>query len=304
MTPTIGLVALPDQLLVAVSEYLIVPSRLLLSVALTAPTSSPQWRRGDLTSSHLSAATRDLLMEGDTGESNNAVRWERIDFGVIYPLQLSGDDVFAVLSCIKSTGHIIKRFGLGELKIDCNGVEPLRGCKTLEQFDLGNSCDTDRSMAFLPILESIIDTDGNSLKHIWGKMRAPGRYPLVQRQRLKHFSERYEQVLLNRNPLCSRCSKRHEHVSVDWDLGELPENSGITVSQPWTCVECLGHSCGLRFHTFCNHCEKCSNCVTGRIGGDEVWIDDWDGTEFCEECVIDLTENGKYNIREFIENWA
>ena len=38
---TVALVDLPDQLRVAVSEYLVVPSRLLLSVVLTAPSSSP-----------------------------------------------------------------------------------------------------------------------------------------------------------------------------------------------------------------------------------------------------------------------
>ena len=61
------------------------------------------------------------------GARNNG-RFERIDFADLessdddeggdvpsVAKKLSDDDVFAMLSCIKLTGHDIKRFGLGDL---------------------------------------------------------------------------------------------------------------------------------------------------------------------------------------------
>lgn len=112
--PCMSLVKLHDhQLLSAVAEFLVLPSRALLAVALTAPTTSIKWQCDNMQPAHLSEATKGLLAFG-TCESNGL--WERIEFDcaeVRLGKNLTDEDLCAVLGCIKAAGYYVKRLGLG-----------------------------------------------------------------------------------------------------------------------------------------------------------------------------------------------
>ena len=198
----VGLASLPDQLLASVAEYVgDIPSRLLLAVALSAPSSAPKWSSGNIDVCHLSSATKEVLMINNSG----VVRyWERVDFGhlvvgveedegessdgdvsdelsvedasnseesnldqrgKVLAGKLTDNDVGAVLVCIKLSGCELKRLGLGSLDITGSGLEPIRGSTSLEQLDLTKTC-VHTADILLPILESIVDADGSALKHI------------------------------------------------------------------------------------------------------------------------------------------
>lgn len=86
--PIVGLESLPDQLLASVSEYLVIPSRLMLAVALTAPASSPRWRESVLELGQLSQSTKALLT--NSGSVNK--QWERVDFGHLGDGDTSSDE--------------------------------------------------------------------------------------------------------------------------------------------------------------------------------------------------------------------
>ena len=161
--PVAGLENLPDQLLSAVAEYLVIPSRALLAVALTAPSSSHKWSSENVDARHLSSATNVLLMSSDSVN----MQWERVDFGHIEESlaeKLTDNDLGAVLACIKISECDIKRLGLGCIEITGRGLETLRHFTSLEQLDLIHAKIS--SDVLLPILGSIVGDDGSALKHI------------------------------------------------------------------------------------------------------------------------------------------
>ena len=161
--PVAGLENLPDQLLSAVAEYLVIPSRALLAVALTAPSSSHKWSSENVDVCHLSSATIVLLLSSDSVDK----QWERVDFGCIEESlaeKLTDDDLGAVLACIKLSECDIKRLGLGCIEITGRGLETLCYFTSLEQLDLSQAKIS--SDVLLPILGSIVGDDGSALKHI------------------------------------------------------------------------------------------------------------------------------------------
>ncbi|KAL7525408.1 hypothetical protein ACHAXR_000991, partial [Thalassiosira sp. AJA248-18] len=79
---------------------------------------------------------------------------------------LTDDDVSATLICIDAQ-HCLRRLKLqGCLKIVGSGLEPLRGSLALEQIDLSTESPVLSDAIVLPIIESILDARGNSLKYI------------------------------------------------------------------------------------------------------------------------------------------
>ena len=146
-----GLASLPDQwLLAAVAEHrLVVPSQLLLAVALNASSSSPPWREVALEPGQLSSATKAVLLMNINLENRH---WDRLDFGYTLRIEDSLDEKLTddvglcrcncnILACRKLSGCELKRLGMGCMNITGRGrnLESLRGSTYLEQLDLFNA---------------------------------------------------------------------------------------------------------------------------------------------------------------------
>jgi len=150
------------------------------------------------------------------------------------------------------------------------GLEPLRGSSTIEQIDLSlvGSHESPRlrphppiSREFvLPILDSIIEREGCSLRHLqfpsawseWGMV--------VYEQTLR----RYNGILVNRGDSCVNCNAHLPPGDRRWiDIYDY--------EQKYTCYECLKCYCGFCMNNddkfmrldYCVNCKKmyCEDCV-------------------------------------------
>lgn len=143
---------LPIGFIVNVSEYLPKPSKAMLAVALSAPSSS--WNVNSIPSNVSKAIV-------------SASQWGILDFEDVnkeLANKLTDDDIYAVLKCINAH-DVIKRLKLcGCTNIIGHGLNPLRGSVVLEQIDLSlkrkheKQYDDDESKisqeVVLPILEN------------------------------------------------------------------------------------------------------------------------------------------------------
>ena len=168
---------LPDGILAHAASYLASPSRALFAVAMTAPSQS--WTRDNfgIDSEHKQTVASILQSE----------QWDVLDFEYIeksLAAKLTDDDVHAVLKCIGAQ-DVLKKLRLTRcIYITGRSLEPIRGSSIIEYIDLSlvnlhESPDIDELMIsststvypmpslneenVLPILESVIDTDDNSL---------------------------------------------------------------------------------------------------------------------------------------------
>ena len=250
---------LPIGLLVDVSAYLSKPSRAMLAVAFTAPSTSWQNKNIKL---HQSSSTSKAIVA--------AQQWDTLDFMDIKKSlanKLSDDDMYAVLQCINAE-NVLKKLKLaGCINVTGRGLSSLRESVVLEQIDL---CLLSRKyedpesvihhsmnkVIVLPILDSIISSIGCSLKHIllpysWKEDDEDGP--------LHRFANRYNQHLNSLGISCFGCN-----VAIQSDREE-----------PWfdkdmlhynTCYGCLKHYCdyceGDTLLNFCNICKKdyCKEC--------------------------------------------
>jgi len=117
-----------------------------------------------------------------------------VDFGDIgrdLAVKLSDGDISAVLQCIDA-GNRVKKLKLTDcIHITGVGLEPLRGSSTIEQIDLSLVADHQCpcinphppiSREFvLPILDSIIEREGCSLRHV--------QYPYVWQKKIVNSSK-------------------------------------------------------------------------------------------------------------------
>ena len=264
MAPMIELSNLPDQLLAAIAEYVVIPSQLLLAVALTAPSSSHKWSSHNVDVYHLSLASKGVLL---------LKQWEKVDFANLENSLvgiLTDEDVGAVLSFIRLAGCEIKRLGLGCLDITGRGLESLHGPTSLEQIDITKAKVS--SKILLPILESIVDSDRSALKHIASPKSAWS-------PEWQELWKRYFLLIHDRQPACLRCNT------------EISQRNHSE-----TCHECFDTFCNSRFcrayTSHCNRCDKwrcrgcirrcpkcreCSECFTGPM-------------ESCKTCSIALCD--------------
>ena len=123
--------------------------------------------------------------------------------------------------------------------------------------------------AVLPILNSIVNESGNSLKLI----QLPENWNLLSSEMLGQFYARYNELLHGRNLHCSDCNElcRSQDPDSQW-FGQ----SG----QSRTCYSCVKHFCIRHLNNskrckyckrlycedcviVCEKCEKCSGCVEG-----------------------------------------
>ncbi len=214
--------------------------------------------------------------------------------------KLTDADICAVLRCInaKDTLHILKLAGC--VNIIGSGLEPLRGSAVLEQADLSMvgryeeasitpeplvSCEV-----VVPILGSIIDTEGCSLRYI--------QYPQIwrddddQMDELQQFAERYNQLWRNRRPHCSKCSisisNAHEWFSDDYYQRNVcycclkASCEDCIIVEGSNYVECC-YSCYKDYCPDCNEARVCSQCEAPSCEGCMKKCDTC-GSSACRNC--------------------
>jgi len=253
---------LPVGILVNVSAYLSKPSRAILAVAFTAPSSS--WQNNDLMHRPSSISTAIV----------SAQQWDTLDFEDIEKTlanRLSDNDVYAVLQCINAQNTLKKLKLTGCINITGRGLIPLRGSVVLEQIDLSllkqyenpdgyidGSSEIHHLLSkdiVLPILNSIVSVMGSSLKYIL----LP--YNWRTDDQLQQFVNRYNQRLDGIN--CSNCTERM------WGYGFYRVG---TMYHYNTCYSCLKH-----------YCDECSNKHRARVDKSLSYCGDCK-KDYCNDC--------------------
>eukprot|EP00984_Skeletonema_dohrnii_P007875 scaffold2901_cov91-Skeletonema_dohrnii-CCMP3373.AAC.19 len=241
---------LPSGILTNVANYLDAPSRLFFAAALT---------------------THQITAASD--ERNSAiVDSERttLDFGDIekdLAAKLSDGDICAVLICIDAVNRLKTLKLTNCINISGAGLEPLRGSTIIEQIDLSLvgkhqsprlSSRPPISCEFvLPILDSIIEREGCSLRHL--------QFPSVwseggERVQFEQFIGRYNEMI-NRGGIIINCAKCSAHLPPQNE--SLIDDYGTDRSQNYTCYECLKYYCEVckddddeYMLSYCSLCEK------------------------------------------------
>ena len=220
--------------------------------------------------------------------------WSTLDFGDIekdLAIRLSDRDIKAVLLSIDAVNKLKTLKLTNCIKITGAGLEPLRGSTMIEQIDLSlvekhQSPDLKPpppiSCEFvLPILDSIIEREGCSLRHlqfpyVWreeGRRRNNDDENSVQ---FDQFIRRYNSTLLNRggNLGVISCQKCDRNVVRENENHWIELSGHRFGSQNYTCCECLGYYCVVcedRWLVYCERCE-CRLCK------------DCQSTFYCTEC--------------------
>ncbi|KAK1740857.1 hypothetical protein QTG54_008109 [Skeletonema marinoi] len=284
---------LPNGILTHVANYLDAPSRLFFAAALANQNTAASDERNS------------VIVDNE---------WTTLDFGDIeedLAVKLINGDISAVLLCIDAVNRL-KRLKLTNcINITGVGLEPLRGSTIIEQIDLSLVGDHQSpnispkppiSCEFvLPILDSIIEREGCSLRHV--------QFPSVWSEggksiQFEQFRIRYNEMLDNRGVGCAKCNTNLPPGDLSW-IGER-------IVQNFTCYECLKHFCitctnddGEDVLGHCHNCKKgyCTDCQKskGCICCDfEYCVDCRDFTDcsgcdsvFCEECIASGNEHSK-----------
>ena len=132
----------------------------------------------------------------------------------------------------------------------------------------------------LPILTSIIDKDGSSLRHL----RLPKMWRERQSHQLGQFLEKYNQVLNSRNISCSKCdgtclgSSEKPWVSYQQQAKDYGIQNTCHHCMTNICQDCLTEH-GLKFcpcceGKYCNDCTRVETCIKCNITA----------CEGCKEC--------------------
>lgn len=263
---------LPGSILSSVASYLAVPSRAFLAVVLTAPSSSPLSRSNNTDQRRpvvLSAASQSVLL--------STSHWEVLNFADVedyLATRMKDDDLRAVLVCIDAVSQL-KRLKLVHCNnIEGNGLEPLSGSVILEQMDLSLLEQADEHHrhslsldAVVPILESIVDKEGNALRHFAFPEKRAHASRLQNSERYEHFLRRYLRLLRG-----SRCSKCNDLCSASVeDENSLSSWFALGQGNRWiyqrnTCSKCIKYycwkpSCRVEICMRCglHHCKECTS---------------------------------------------
>jgi len=294
--PALALADLPDATLSHLASYLPKPSAALLAVALTAPASlSSSWRSVANGERHPSAASKIVF------PPSLIVALDFSDIEKSLAGKLNDDDLRAILVCTNAVKNLNRLKLAGCTNIVGYGLEPLRGSIVLEQMDLSMSgYDSPFSInatklsqeAVLPILDSIVAEDGNSLKHfqpplMWndGRIRAFTRFLL-----------RYKGLLESRSSRCSRCERSCTIPCYGRLWRPRRYNFALQGNTCFYCVKlfccrsegkCRVEACSNCFQNYCENCatacgicKKCSRCAMTPTKTCEAGC----GKNICGEC--------------------
>lgn len=267
-----------DEVLAAVAKFLPKPSQALFAMAMTAP--SPSWRESDWNRPP-STTSREIVLhpteniqeQGQEQEHGGGIL--HLEFAEIESSlaeRLTDDDIGGMLVCIDGVNRLKSLKLTGCVSITGHGLKPLRGSTVIEQIDLSlvgkHECPnilTDpliSESAVLPILDSIIEIEGNSLK----QLQLPKKFRSNPSQLLDDFIERYGNEHLEQfGDMCSKCNVddwgRLDNLGTSWVQDDRESlHYGL---QNYTCYECTGHFCIESCILRCNSCEKdfCTDCI-------------------------------------------
>jgi len=315
---------LPSDQLVNIADYLSKTSRALFAVALTAPSSSFRKMGWRVEHSALHAASRAIISSAiakptrrgiglyrqQVMENYYTAGWEQLDLpfdmmdlerdiDVKLAAKIKDDDIGAVLVCTDAK-NTLKKIRLRRCDgVAGHGLEPIRRSVVLEEFNASESIyrrvyNTSLSEAAVaPILESIIDTNGNNLRKVY----FPSKWCTGESRNVPPLSEfftKFNALMLSKVVKCVCCSELCEgnnenscqvcckRICADCDNGEdeLGEASPFIRS----CDQCsknLCESCGGE-HRVCSRCDSvyCSLCAKD------------DGVDAGQYCESESCENG------------
>ena len=258
----LSLSTLPGDHLTKVSSYLSTTCKALFACALKSQTNESEaivTAMGD---------TIDILDFSEVGDSAG---------------RLSDDDIAAVLLCIDAKNKLKKLLLTGCNRLVGHGLESLRESTVLKHISLHLPLESLSASVITPIFDSIVDSDGNSLREIkvtnikHAKSESIG--PL-----LKKFNK-----LMTNGDKCDTCVWRREN-------GHIEDHQVNATSR--TCFECFRCYCeDCNDYTeeeirSCNHCglslcrehgNRCDTCF--RIHCSTCTeIDTENAAKWCETC--------------------
>ncbi|KAL9185970.1 hypothetical protein ACHAXT_005208 [Thalassiosira profunda] len=257
--------SVPESVLLSITSYLEPTSRVLLAVALTA--SPAAWREAGW-EIQPSAAGKTIMAgqnlrykDGVPGfGSKYSSRVSFADTDKTLAAKLSDDDIGSILSLVGSTSKIEVVELTHCIGMHGYGLEPLRCSLHLRQLDLSlvgrkespnlNPEPAILEQAVLPILESIIDSQGSALKHII----FPKKWRARQSEYLVQFLTKCNRVLNQRNILCTAYKSTE-------DNGALVKCENVclgTDERPW--FNTSGDRFGTQNFMCCNMC-MCQECA-------------------------------------------
>ena len=267
--PMLQLTDFPDALLLRTAEYLSNTSCVSFAMTLT-----PQ----NMMSQQPSA--NNMMAIARASREN----WDNIDLKDIQDIcgrSLTDDDVRWVLIAIDAVNNV-KSLKLTKcIGISGAGLEPLRGSTVLERIDLSLVGDHENPTinpeppisvsAVVPILDSIVGTEGNSLVHVqlpkkWREERSNILTQFLQRFDTKMNDRRLECSWVGCEQVCEGTTDEFPFQMVQWREEGLQERYyGMITITCYQCMENVCHNCyrDCRIH-ICKCCEKwyCEDCTT------------------------------------------
>ncbi|KAL7542259.1 hypothetical protein ACHAXR_011621 [Thalassiosira sp. AJA248-18] len=309
---------LHDSVLTDIVSFLPKENRALLAVALTASASS--WQKCHWSQAPSSISKVVLSMH----EENGRKEWENLDFKDLqksawkyghwppHGPPLNDIDLKAILVCIDAATNLKSlKLTTGCFNISGHGLEPLRDSLVLKSIDLSlvkehRSPSLGRETAIslaavLPILDSIVVKEGQSLMHI----QLPLAWRTEKSPCLSQFLAKYNRALRETAVVCS-------HAEWDQNTKKFIKTNCNNISemgmhldgdrygiQTGTCYKCTKHFC-LDFddcqkwdHAFdycpkcqkyyCNECTHVWDCDNGKCSKSSC--DECGEVVFCDLCM-------------------
>jgi len=279
-TSILSLSTLPGDHLTTVSSYLAPTSKLLLTCALSAPSTSfgtVNWK-GD----------ESLTIESNAILTSMGSTTEVLDFGDVGVLagRLSDDDISALLICIDAKNKLKRLLLNGCNMLVGHGLECLRESTVLEHISLHLPMESLSWELISSIVDSIVDNDGSSLHEIKASNMKYAKNDLAVKQFLRKFHD-----MLLQGEKCGKCVSFRENGNID-------EHEVQPASL--TCFECFRFACeGCNDDVYayeteircCTHCDlsfclehgfKCDRCAEFHCSACAA-IDTVGATKRCED---------------------
>ena len=287
---TLHISDLPVGFIVNVAEYLPKPSRAILAATLSAPSSS--WK-SDLI--HRPSSFSAAIL--------SASQWNILDFEDVekeLANKLTDEDICVVLKYMNARDVLKKLKLCGCINITGHGLNPLKGSVVLEQIDIslaGKYNDPSYCLrskisqaVVVPILDSIISSDGCSLKYI--QLPLQWRYIDIhnasgEMHPIWGFRERFNQYMHSRISLGLDCSKCNGRMTNEQEWLSYSNLGNMMIC--YECLEPICTRCGLHERAdFCGHCKKkyCTDCtpVTECKSCSERYCKGCQDMKSCDEC--------------------